>query len=457
MSFTEKREKHKQFLRGLLGDDQQSRREQSYMPASTAATQASAARFAVLLSIITGIFFVLFLLWASVVHIDEVTRGQGQVIPSSSVQVIQNLEGGILREILIKEGEVVEAQQVLLRIDNVLAQSTLKEMQKRLQALNAKAARLEAIAEGKASIEFPEDIPDSIKAQERAEFLSRQRQQSAANQVLEAQVRQRRREVGEFQSTLRGLQSSLAIAQETEQLNAKLFEEGVVSRVDYLQSQSRATELRSEIATTRVSISRANAGLQEAQERVNEAESSLKADASAELSIVQPEIASLLETMQTGEDRVNRTEVRAPVKSSVKDIKVNTIGGVIKAGEDIVELVPVDDALVVEARVRPADIAFISIGQSARIKITAYDYSIYGDLPAKVKNISTDTLEDDKGNYYYQVKLQTDKSAIEYKNKTLAIIPGMTATAEILTGRKSVLHYLLKPILKVRDNAFTER
>lgn len=161
--------------------------------------------------------------------------------------------------------------------------------------------------------------------------------------------------------------------------------------------------------------------------------------------------------MSAGEDRVKRTEVRAPVKSSVKDIKVKTVGGVIKAGEDILELVPVDDALVVEARVKPSDIAFISIGQTARIKITAYDYSIYGDLPASVKYISTDTLEDEKGNYYYQVKLQTDESTLMYKNKNLAIIPGMTATAEILTGRKSVLHYLLKPILKVRDNAFTER
>ncbi len=429
------------------------------MPDVHAAIHRRGQGFAYILTIMTLLFVVVLFTWANYAILDEVTRGEGRVIPSSKTQIIQNLEGGILAEILVREGDIVEKGDILVRIDNTAAQATFRDAQNRFYALQATVERLEAEQEDR-KLAFSEEIkaeaPTAVSDQTSL-YKARQRQLKAQTTVLESQAKQRKQEIAEMRSRRKQLERSLQLSREEYSITQPLVQNGVVARIDLIRIQRQVADLEGEINTIRLTIPRLQSAAKEAKARVQEVVFSAKTDISNELNKIRAELNSVTETLLAGEDRVTRTAVRSRVRGTVKEIKQNTIGGVIRPGEDIIEIVPLDDTLLIEAQIRPADIAFLRPGQEAMIKIAAYDFSIYGGLKASVEHISADTIKNEQGENFYRVYLRTAENVLVHQGSELPIIPGMTATIEILTGHKSVLDYIMKPILKARDRALRER
>jgi len=307
---------------------------------------------------------------------------------------------------------------------------------------------------------YPQEVVQKapqVVADQTSIHNARKRQLELELGVLESQLSQKRQEVDEMVGRQGQLGASLRVAQEQRDIARPLVEKQIYSKVDYLSLEQRVIQLRGDISSLAVNIPKARSAVHEVEQRLSHRKAEVRSQAVEEINKRRGELNSLRETLSAGEDRVTRTDLRAPVRGTVKRIIINTQGGVVKPGESILELVPLDDTLLVEARVRPADIAFLHPGQKAIVKITAYDFSIYGGLEAGLEQISADTIEDRKGEFYYLVKLRTKKNAITYRGESLPIMPGMTATVDILTGKKTVLDYLLKPILKAQQNAMRER
>jgi adhesin transport system membrane fusion protein len=404
-------------------------------------------------------FFVVFFSWASWATLEEVTRGEGRVIPSRQTQVVQNLEGGIVAEILVRESEVVEAGQPLMRIDNIRAASDFRERRSRYLAVEAALARLEAEVDGREPA-FSEEVrvasPDIVAAEQRL-FESRQQSLASEIAILERQKDQREQELTELRMREEQHGESLRLARQELAIVAPLAERRVVSQSEHLQLQREVNELDGQLRQTRQAIPRVESAILEAEERIENARSNFRSEAHREMSTLRAERAGLAEIVAAGEDRVRRTEVRSPVRGTIKELKFNTIGGVIQPGDPILEITPLDDTLLVEAQVRPADIAFLRPDLPAMVKITAYDFSIFGGLEGRVEQISADTITDERGESFYRVRVRTDKTSLGTDEKPLEIIPGMTAQIDVITGEKTVLDYLMKPILKARDEALRER
>jgi adhesin transport system membrane fusion protein len=431
-----------------------------FMPDVHAATRHRGRRFAYILTVLSILFFGVMGVWAHYAVLDEVTRGEGTIVPSSRTQVIQNLEGGILREILVHEGDIVEAGDVLVRIENTVAQANLQDARSQYLTLLATEARLVAEVEGSEEIAFPESVLNeapTVAADQQRLFNARTRQLEAQINVLESQAIQRKQEVAEMNSRLRQLEQNLSLAREELSITAPLVQKGVMPRIDLIRIERQVSDLEGEMRTIRTAIPRLQSAQLEANQRIQEMKLTSQTEASGELNTTRAELKSISQSLFAGQDRVTRTSVTSPVRGTVKDMKITTVGGVIQPGEDIMEIVPLDDSLIVEARIRPADIAYLRPDQKAVIKISAYDFSIYGGLTAKLVRISADTIKDEQGESFYHVYLRTEENSLQHHGEELPIIPGMTVTAEILTGEKSVLDYLLKPILKARDSALRER
>src|SRR5208282_1602749 len=406
-------------------------------------------------------FSVLFLIWANFATLDEVTRGEARVVPSQKVQVIQNLEGGILSEMLVHEGQVVQANDVILRIANTNAQAAYRDSHTQALTLKAMMARLDAEAQGKDPV-FPADVQQEapqIVVGEQALYENQIAQYKSAVGVLNDQLTQRQQEIAELKTRDEALSRSLGLAKQQRDIVAPLVQSGAAAKLDLVKDEQMVSDLEGQLAQVRVSLPRVEAARDEAGRRMQEKTAAFQSDARAELNKHSAALNALSEKAVAERDRVDRTEVRSPVRGIVKEIKVNTIGAVISPGQDLVEIVPLEDTLLVEARVRPADIAFLRPGQQATVKITAYDFSIYGGLKATLEQISADSIKDDgpRGETFFRVTLRTDKNYLGDAAHPLPIMPGMTASAEILTGHKTVLAYLMKPILKARDRALTER
>lgn len=420
-----------------------------------------------ILLVAIGALVVAFLIWSNWAVLDEVTRGEGRVIPSSRTQVIQNLEGGILAEVLVHEGDVVDKGQVVMRIDNTTAVSNLEDLQAQRWSLMGVIARLEAEAGGADSekdIRFPADLLEKapeVAAAQRELFAARAAQLQSQIATLKTQAQQRQQEVAELSGKLKRLEQSAALAQKELTITRPLAAQGVVSQVELLKKEREYNDIMADLDATRLALPRARSALQEALSRIEEQQATFRADASTDLNDQRTQLASVEAQLTAGSDRVKRTEVRSPVKGRVKEIKVRTIGGVIQPGEDLMEIVPMEDTLLIEAQIRPSDVAFLHPGQEATVKVTAYDYSIYGGLDATLEDISADTIEDETGKHqgerFFRVRLRTEKSFLGTPEKPLPIIPGMTASVDIKTGQKTVLQYLLKPILKAKQSALRER
>ncbi len=397
--------------------------------------------------------------WSAWAELDEITRGEGKVIPSRQLQIVQNLEGGILSELLVREGEVVERGQVLLRIDDTRFASNLREGRLHYLSLLAKAARLRAEANHSDFI-VPEEVkterPDLLE-QEQLLFDSRIQELDSSLEIATQQASQRRQELDELRAKAEQLERSRGLLAREVDMTRPLVADGAISEVEVLRLERQLSELEGELQGAKLSIPRAESKLSEANSKKVEVEISFRNLARIELNEVASELSQLTESNVALEDRVNRTAVVSPVRGTVKQLLVNTIGGVLQPGASLVEIVPLDDSLLVEARVRPADIAFLHPDQKAIVKFSAYDFSIYGGLEANVEHISADTIANDKGESFYLVRVRTERSHLGTEHDPLPIIPGMLGSVDILTGKKTVLSYLMKPVLRAKERALTER
>lgn len=414
---------------------------------------------AYMLSFAVFMMIIAFLIWAGYAVLDEVTRGIGQAIPSQQVQVIQNLEGGILEAILVAEGQIVEKGDVLVRLDNTVASSHYRDAFAKSIEHMAAISRLTAQVNN-TDITFPQEVVDhdpQITKEQLNIFEAYKNQLSLELKILRSEYNQKIQEIKEIKGKQTELRKSLKLAREQKKIAEPLMKKGLYSRVDFIKLDRDVVGLQGQINALKLSLPRLKNAAEEAQERMAQRRAEASSLAYEEISSRRIELNSLKQTIAAGQDRVTRKDVRSPVRGTVKQIIINTIGGVIKPGEPILEIVPLDDTLLFEVQIRPADIAFLYPGQKAKIKITAYDFSIYGGMEGVVEQISADTIIDERGDSYYKVKLRTETNAILHHGTQLPIISGMTASVDILTGKKSVLDYLMKPILKASQNALRER
>ncbi len=412
------------------------------------------ARLLVWLSAI--IVFVL-LAWAAFAELDEVTRGEGKVIPSRQIQILQSLDGGIVSEILAHEGQTVKSGDLLLKVDPTRMVSSLRENQTQYLSLLAKAARLRALAEGARFIPPEEVIKQApeIVEQERALYESRKAELDATIGVARQQSSQRSQELISVRAKREQAAQSYTLTAKELELTRPLVKTGAVSDVELLRLERDVARYRGERDSANSDIPRLESAVAESTRKIQEVELAFRNNARTELSETNAKLNTLSEGSTALEDRVKQTEIRSPVNGTIKQLKVNTVGGVVQPGKDLIELVPSDDALLLEARVLPRDIAFLRPGQKALVKFTAYDFAVYGGLEATLEQISADSVTDEKGNAYFVVKVRTLSTTIGQQK--LPIIPGMVAEVDILTGKKSVLAYLLKPILRAKAKAMTER
>ena len=434
-----------------------------YMSPVEAAIMAKGRRSAIMLSMAVALLLLMFVIWASLFELDEFTRAMGQVIPSSGTQVIQNLEGGIVEEILVRENALVEKGDLLMRINNEGAASGYRDAYSQSLALEGELARLAAERDGLETIVFSEHLqqyPDIISGQQ-ALFLARRSSLALELDVLQSQLTQKQQELQELHAKQRNASESLRLSQRERDIAKPLVDKQIYPQIDWINLQRNIVGLQGELEAVSLAIPRTENAVKEIEKRIEQRLAVNKIEIIDEFNKKTIQLQSLKESLSVGEDRVTRTEVRSPVKGTVKQVMVTTIGGVIRPGEPIMEIVPLGDTLLIEAKVTPSDIAFIQTGQMANIQITAFDPSIFGSIKGYVESISADTITDDKsggkGESFYRVTLRTDANHIVYRGQNLDIIPGMMATVDIMTGRKTVLAYLLKPILKASQTALRER
>jgi len=403
-----------------------------------------------------GVAFAIALMWSAVSRVDEVTRGEGKVIPSQQLQVLQSLDGGIVSEILVHEGDIVQPNQVLLRIDQTRFSSSVRESRVQYMSLVAKAARLRALTEGVPFV-IPDDVakedPKTVE-EERRLYESRRNELETTTSIARQQLTQRQQELVEVRAKYEQAAKAYEISAKELAVTKPLIASGAVSEVELLRLERDVGRFRGERDMAAAQSSRIQASISEANHKLEEVSLSFRNEAGKELAETMAKLNSVAETSVGLTDKVTRSVLRSPVKGTVKRLMINTVGGVVQPGKDVVEVVPLEDNLLLEARVQPRDIAFLRPGQKAMVKFTAYDFSIYGGLEGKLELIGADSVVDEKGNAFYTVRVRTDKSTI---GNNLPVIPGMVAEVDIITGEKSVLTYLLKPVLRAKARAFSER
>lgn len=398
------------------------------------------------------------IVWSSFAEIDERTRGSGKVIPSQRIQTIQNLEGGIVSEMFVKEGDRVKQGQPLMKIQDVGFTGSFNEKQLKINELRAKSYRLNAEASGQ-GFAVPTSDQQGMSlliSQEANLHMSQQSQLSNAVAIIDAQISQKGKELLESRAKREELKNAYELISQEMAITEPLTKNMVVSEVQFLQMKRQAAMIKGDYQATEHTIARIQENIGELRKRRMEIVYEFRNKAKQELNSVTAEIQQIKESESVLADRVDRTIVRSPVNGTINQILVNTIGGVVKPGMDMLEIVPEDDMLMVEVKIKPSDIAYIYPGQSANVKFTAYDFSIYGGLKGKVKHVSANTITDEKDNSYYLVRIATDKSFLVKDGKPLEIMAGMTVDVDILTGKKTVMDFILKPILKVKQNALGE-
>ena len=406
------------------------------------------------------------LIWAYFAALDEVKRGNGKVVPSRQIQVVQSLEGGIVTTILVREGDAVRENVPLMRIDDTNFASQYGEVRERRGATAARVARLEAQATVAPKLIFADALRQEAQRAvetEQAVFDAQMRKLAQEIDVLEKQATQRQQELAEFQASEKKLTETLQLLAREVALTRKLFDQRVVPEIEMLRLERQASEMRGQLEIVKASMMKAQAATQEAQAKIANARTTFRAQAEDDLAKSRGDLAVLDENIKAAQDKVRRTELRSPVNGIVNRLNVTTVGAVVAPGGNVMEIVPIDDTLLVEGRIKPQDIAFIRPDQDAVVKISAYDSSVYGSLKGKVERISADTIIDEKGDRndrgetYYRVMVRTEKNHLGTTERPLPVIPGMVTTVEVLTGQKTVLEYLLKPARTLRDEALRER
>ncbi|WP_263081490.1 HlyD family type I secretion periplasmic adaptor subunit [Endozoicomonas sp. Mp262] len=398
------------------------------------------------------------IVWASFAPLDEITRGTGSVVPSSHLQVIQNLEGGILKELYVKEGQQVKSGQPLLQLDDTRFQSSYRESAVEYYGELAKAARLRAELSGE-KLTFSKELKDypQYTSREKDVYEQRSATLNAELDIVNKQVDQAQNELLSAKAKVEFLTTSYELGAKELELTAPLADQGVVSEVELLQLKQKVNDLQSEKRITELSLPKLQSAYEEAAARKEETRQKFREEVVHELKETEINLGQLTESHAGMKDQVNRTLVRAPLDGIVKTINITTIGGVVQPGMDMMEIVPIEDSLLVEAQINPKDIGFLRKGMKSVVKLTAYDFAIYGGLEGTLEHISADTIEDEKGESFYVVRIRTKKNHLGSSEKPLEIIPGMHTNVDIITGQKTLMQYLLKPILRAKQNALTER
>lgn len=392
--------------------------------------------------------------WAAWAPIDKIVRAQGRIITASKSQVVQHLEGGIVSEILVHEGQKVQAGQTMMRLSDINANSNLSQGRSRLQSLKATQARLRAEAQGGTSLVFDDDIPISMQMLEKNAFDERQSRIRSEQAALQQQINQRQAELKEAQARSQSLSTELNIAKQQATMVDSLLKKGAASQMELLEAQSRTERLNTQFRDVVNTIPRLMSAQAESAARINESQSRFRAEARTEINQVTAEINRIVAGIRADSDRVSRTEVRAPSTGFVNRLMFNTIGGVVKPGEAVLEITPSEGPLAVEARVRPDDRASLRAGLTTRVMLGAYDYTVYGALQGEVVEVSSDTLPDENGQRYYRVVVETKPAQGPLAQEV--ILPGMTASADVIVGKRSVLSYLLSPLLRFSSRAMRE-
>ena len=436
------------------------RRDEAFMSELAAALHRRPRMAAQLLLFAIAGFVVWAVIWAAHAEIDQVSSGTGRVIPSRQIQVVQNLEGGILSELLVREGETVEAGQVLMHLDDTQLTSDFGENQVKALGLQAVIARLQAELSEEPLL-FPAVVQEAMPQVTEAEaalYGARAEELASALNRLGEQLNQRRRELEETEARIVQLTRSVTLTRQEIAILAPLVERGINAPIDLIRLRREENQYVGDLAVAEKTRERLQAGLAEIEAETAETRAQFRSRALQELNEAQVNLQALQQVLTSRGDRVRRAIIRAPTAGTVKQLFVTTLGGVVRPGQDLVEIVPTEDTLLVEARLRPADIAFIYPSQAAKVKITAYDFTVYGSLPASVEHISADTIEDEaSGESFYLVRVKTDIADLRDKQgEPLPVIPGMTAAVDILTGKRTVLQYILNPFLKVGQRALRE-
>ena len=402
------------------------------------------------------IILALLLIWAAFATVDEVTRGSGKVIPTRQVQVVQAVDGGVVAEILVREGQTVEKGQTLFRIDETRFVSSLRENRVQYLALLAKAARLRALAENTPftlTAEILKEDPALVE-EERNMYDARRQELEAQLSIARQQLAQRNQELIEVRTRRDQSAQSYELTARELTMTKPLAASGAVSDVELLRLERDVGRYRGERDQAAAQMVRLQSAIAEAARKVQEHEITFRNEMRNELADTMAKLNSLSEGSTALSDRVQHANIKSPVKGTINRLLITTVGGVLQPGKEIVEIVPSDDALLLEARISPKDIGFLRPGLPAMVRFTAYDFAIYGGLDAVIDHIAADTITDEEGNAFYLVRVRTLKSSL---GKSMPIIPGMVAEVDIMTGRKSILSYLLKPVIRAKSHAFTER
>jgi adhesin transport system membrane fusion protein len=419
----------------------------------------SPAKTNILLYAITLIVAVL-IAWANYAELDERTQGSGRLIPSRQIQVIQNLEGGIIKEIMVMVGETVKKNQILVVIDSTGAGSSFEEGKTMINELRARTVRFAAEAGIKSFKEGAvkeQDLAPGLLAKEKRLYDTNMVRKQSEIEVLKQRLKQRQIELSNTRQSIKSLKSSMKMMAREMELTEPMFIKRLISELEFIQLKQKVLDKKHEFDSALKNAESLVSQIKESKNQIQEILSRHMADAQEQLNKAMAEIARMKNNQVAIEDRVMRTNVRSPVDGTVKQLLINTVGGVLKPGMDIVEIVPDEDKLLVEAKIKPSDIAFLYPGIKSVVKLTAYDYSIYGGLDGKVVHISADTITDDKQEEFYLVKIMTEKNYLGTENNKKMIIAGMTAQVDIITGKKTIMQYLMKPILRAKNNALRER
>lgn len=437
-----------------------SQSEYDFMAPKVAAKKTTARRFALITLVTICGLIIIFLIWAIFAEIDVVTRGNGRVIPSQKNQIISNLEGGVIKEVFVKEGDIVKAGQALMIIDPTVAEARYKAHREQYLRYLAASSRLQAQLEGKAykvPVEIEKEFP-SIAVEEERHYIERQQQLETQKSIAQQVILQKKQDVAQEKTKIAQAEEQLKLSQQELKMVEPLVAEQLISKREILRLQRDTANLKGEVATGKAALPKDEAILEQAQYELKQIPIRFQNEDQEQLRDIKIKLSEEQGAMLEAQDRMMRTELRSPVKGIVKEIKMKTLGGTIRGGEEVLEVVPFEDALLIEANVLPSDVAFIHPGQEATVKVTAYDYSIYGSLKAQLLEISADTVHDpEQKRDFYRVLLRTDRNYLEHDGKRLSIIPGMTVEVDILTGSRTVMQYLLKPIIKGVSQSFRER